>query len=274
MTGFTVDQERCVQCGLCVQDCLASVLGMEEYPVMKNDEGCIRGQHCLAVCPTAAVTILGNDTEDSTPLKGNLPQPEQMATLIKGRRSTRSFKPEELPAETLREVMDICWHAPTGVNVQQVQLTVTSGDDTRAFSKEVFTRLAQMVQDGGLPGGIVGNYYTMAHNLYQEHGVDIIFRNAPHTLFATAPAQAPSPTADTHIFLSYFDLMAPTMGIGTLWNGLLKWAVSDIFPDLRERLGIPADHEIGYAMVFGKPAVKYQRTVERGQANLNLVNWK
>ena len=40
-----------------------------------------------------------------------------------------------------------------------------------------------------------------------------------------------------------------------------------------EKLGIPEDHHIGYMMVFGKPAIKYHRTVQRGDAQVNRVTW-
>ena len=30
---------------------------------------------------------------------------------------------------------------------------------------------------------------------------------------------------------------------------------------MKQELGIPADHLFGYAMIFGKPAVSYARTV-------------
>lgn len=80
--------------------------------------------------------------------------------------------------------------------------------------------------------------------------------------------------ADTHIFLSYFELMAQSMGLGTLWNGMVKEALDKVLPDVRERLGVPADHVIGYAMLFGRSAVTYQRTVERGPANINMITGK
>ncbi|MBL4560886.1 MAG: hypothetical protein JKX79_07855 [Labilibaculum sp.] len=32
----------------------------------------------------------------------------------------------------------------------------------------------------------------------------------------------------------YFELIANSHGIGTLWNGMIKWAIDDIDTDLRE----------------------------------------
>jgi hypothetical protein len=40
---------------------------------------------------------------------------------------------------------------------------------------------------------------------------------------------------------------------------------------MRERLGIPPDHVVGYVMTFGKPAVHYARTVQHGSALVKRV---
>lgn len=84
MHQFTINEERCTQCGLCAKDCPAGVIDINEQdmPILER-EGCYKCQHCLAVCPTGAVSILGNNPDDSTPLKGTLPSAEQMATLIR-----------------------------------------------------------------------------------------------------------------------------------------------------------------------------------------------
>jgi nitroreductase len=104
--------------------------------------------------------------------------------------------------------------------------------------------------------------------LWQDKGVDVLFRDAPHLVLTSAPVKCPTPLADCIIALTYFELFAQSLGVGTLWNGLLKWAVDELAPELRLRLGVPEDHQLGYAMVFGRPAVDYQRTVEKGAAKL------
>ena len=42
----------------------------------------------------------------------------------------------------------------------------------------------------------------------------------------------------------YFELIANSHGIGTLWNGMIKWTIDDINPELRALIGIPKDHTI------------------------------
>ena len=69
-------------------------------------------------------------------------------------------------------------------------------------------------------------------------------------------------------------LMAQTKGVGTVWCGLLYWALKDILPDFLPRLGIPDNYTLGYAMLFGYPAFSYYRTVERDPAPVNMIGWK
>jgi nitroreductase len=68
---------------------------------------------------------------------------------------------------------------------------------------------------------------------------------------------------------SYFELYAQAHGVGTVWDGLAKWAINELVPESRQRLGTPDDHQIGYCMAFGKPAVRYARTVQHRPALIN-----
>ena len=45
------------------------------------------------------------------------------------------------------------------------------------------------------------------------------------------------------------------MGLGTVWDGLARWAFTDLMPEFSGKLGIPEDHTLGYVMDFGRPAV-------------------
>ena len=272
MKQFTVNKELCTQCGACAKDCPVGVIKMDEFPVMEK-KGCFECQQCLAVCPTAALSILGRDPADSTPLKGNLPSPQQMTTLIKGRRSVRQYKDEDLEPEQLQQLLDTAWHAPTGVNVQSVQFTVISDrENMNKFRDEVYAKLEEILPEEAPAGDHVLQFLIWGVQGRKKYGTDMIFRGAPHMIVTSSPKSAPCGNADSHIALSYFELLAQSMGIGTVWNGMIKDALHKI-PELSTRLGIPDDHQLGYVMAFGKPAVRYHRTAQRGPANVTTVKW-
>lgn len=271
MIDFRVDEERCIQCGECAADCPAGIIAMDGYPKITDEARCYRCQHCLAVCPTAAVSVLGKDPEASVPLAGNLPDPGQLEILIKGRRAVRRYTGRDLAPALIDELLEIAWHAPTGVNSQAVLFTVVrEGKVLARLRDEVLAGLTGLKEAGRLPEGFVGQYMGMAVKAWREEGRDIIFRGAPHLLLTSAPKNSPCPVQDAHIALATFQLIAHARGVGTVWDGLFMMALA-LLPDLASRLGIPEDHLLGYAMVFGEPAVEYHRTVQRGPARVNVV---
>ena len=273
MIQFYVDEERCIQCGECAIDCPAEVIVMDGYPQISNEDGCIQCQHCLAVCPTAAVSILGNDPDASTLLEGTMPDPAALTTLIKGRRSVRRYRDTDLAPELIDELLEISCHAPTGVNSRSVLFTVVrERDEMNKLRDHLLARLAKLQEDGGLPDGLAGQYLGWTVKAWQEQGKDILFRGAPHLLITSAPQDAPCPAQDTLIALTTFQLTSHAHGVGTVWDGIFMMALAAC-PDLVGKLGIPENHTIGYALVFGEPAVAYHRTVQRSPALVNVVKW-
>ena len=271
MMQFRINEELCIQCGECAADCPAGIIVMDGYPKITDESRCYLCQHCLAICPTEAVSVLGKDPGASTKLSGYMMDSGQLEILIKGRRAVRRYTGKELPQSLIDELLAIAWYAPTGVNSQAVLFTVVREAKVMAgLREEVMSGLAKLIALGKLPEGFVGQYMGMAVKSWQEEGKDIIFRGAPHLLLTSAPKNSPCPVQDTHIALTTFQLMAHARGVGTLWDGLFMIALS-LLPDLAGRLGIPNDHLLGYAMVFGEPAVNYHRTVQRGPAQVNVV---
>ena len=274
MLKFEVRQEKCTRCGLCAKDCPVNVIDLQTgYPRIESDKAktCIRCQHCLAICPTAAVSILGRSPEQSLSIKGNFPDPGQMEILIKGRRSVRHYLDENLDSELIKRVLDVAWQAPTGVNMRQVQFSVIDDKKNLAvFREEAYEGLEELIAMGQLPEDKA--FFAGFVRAWKEQGVDVLFRGAPHLVVASAPKRGPSPFPDCMIALSYFELFAQSLDIGTVWNGLAKWTINDLVPKLRARINIPEDHFVGYAIAFGKPAVQYHRTIEKGRANVRCFN--
>lgn len=274
MLQFRIDEERCIQCGECALDCPAGVIAMDDgYPKMTDEAGCIRCQHCLAVCPSAAVSILGKDPEASTELQGNMPDPASLATLIKGRRAVRRYREHDLAPELIDHLLEVSCHAPTGVNARSVLFTVVRERAVlHRLREHLMERLMKLKDAGELPEGLAGQYLGRTATAWQEKGMDILFRGAPHLLITSAPADAPCPAQDTLIALTTFQLLAHAHGVGTVWDGICMMALG-VCPEVVGKLGIPANHTLGYALVFGDPAVEYQRTVQRGPALVNVVKW-
>lgn len=272
MINFIVDENLCNQCGSCVDDCPVSIIVMDGYPTIKNEESCIHCQHCLAICPEGAISILGKKPENSILLEGNLPTSHQMATLIKGRRSVRNYKDQNVDPAVIQDLVNIAWHAPTGRNAQQIKVTVLNNMDlVNNLRDEIYVQLPHVLSENQETNIWIMKYLRWALKMWTKKGEDPIFLGAPHVVIASAPVGYGTGLVDTHIFLSYFELMAQTMGLGTLWNGILNSTINEVIPDLRQKLGISQDYAMGYTMLFGYPNVKYVRTVQRDLKNVRYI---
>lgn len=56
MNLITVDQEKCIKCGICANECPGQILRIgENGPEDICSEKCIACGHCVAVCPKEAI---------------------------------------------------------------------------------------------------------------------------------------------------------------------------------------------------------------------------
>ncbi len=274
MLEFSIDQNRCVQCGECATGCPMRVIAMGEegFPVIANgrEKFCLRCQHCLAICPVAALSILGRNPDDSLPLD-NLPTDAQMEQLIRGRRTVRRYKKEAVEPEVLDRLLNVISSAPTGKNNMQTHFTVV---DDPAVMDKVRNACMEAIRKAVAAGRTRerGAEFEAFLKLWDERGIDVIFRGAPHMIMASSPKSSPTPQADCLISLSYFELFANSIGLGTLWDGFAFWVMKGIAPELPGLLGIPDDHELGYVMLFGKPDETYHRCIQRDTLPVHRVS--
>lgn len=270
MLDFAIDESRCIQCGECAADCPVRIIDMSQgWPrISEQRQGlCIRCQHCLAVCPTAALSILGVNPDGSAEILP--PSPDGLENLIKSRRSVRRYRPEAVERAVLDRLMEAVAYAPTGKNERKVRFTLVDDPEVMARIRVLTMEgIRRAVDEDGLPDGM--EFFAKFLTAWDQ-GRDIIFREAPHMLIASSPREATSGEADPFIALSYFELMAASLGLGTVWCGYARWALQSVVPELGRRLGIPSDHRSMYAVMFGWPAVRYARAVQREVQGLHRV---
>ena len=117
------------------------------------------------------------------------------------------YRQENLDPALLQRLLEVAWHAPTGRNARQVRFTVV--DDRAklaALRDEGMAGLARLVREDALPESLA--YFADFVRLWEEQGVDTLFRGAPHLLIASAPQNVACPAPDCLIALSYFELYA------------------------------------------------------------------
>lgn len=269
MLQFTVNDKLCTHCGLCAVDCPARIITQEgtALPSISPDQEtqCLQCQHCLAICPTAAISILGKYPANSLPLSADsFPRFDQMARFVRGRRSIRQYKDENVDPALINQLLTTLANVPTGVNRRALTFTVI---DDKAVMHRLREKILAALAAAGKAGRIPERckYLLEAPAAYDEHKVDIIFRGAPHALVVSAPPDAPCPGEDVVLALAYFELLAQSARLGTVWWGMFKMAL-EMLPEMKALFGLPPRHRYYYGMLFGIPAIHYPRTVQRDDA--------
>ena len=268
MLDFLVDDSRCTRCGQCVRDCPTQIIAQAGGTVPRIapelEGNCLQCQHCLAVCPTAAISMLGKNPDNSLPVSArDLPRFEQMSRLLRARRSVRQYKDENVDPELIRQLLTAVANGPTGVNRRALTFTVI---DDRAVMQRFRGQVLAAIEAAGAAGRLAERMQILRNAVpeYYQQGRDMIFRTAPHVLVVSAAPDARCPHEDVALALAYFELLAQSAGLGTVWCGLLKMTL-EALPELKPLLGLAPDHHY-YAMLFGVPAVHYARTVQRDDA--------
>ena len=265
MLAFTVQDDLCTRCGLCVLDCPSHIIETDgdKLPMVsaENEGNCLQCQHCLAVCPTGAISVFGLNPADSLPVAADdWPTLEKMTHLVCGRRSVRQYCDRNVEPELIDRLLATLAYAPTGVNSRMLTLSVIDDKDRMdRLRKQVMQALVDALKAGRIPQRAA--YLQRVVSAYTEHGTDAIFRGAPHALIVSAPPEALCGNEDVTLALAYFELLAQSAGLGTVWWGFFK-AVFEMLPELKPLVGLPPDHHY-YAMLFGRPEVHYARTVQR-----------
>lgn len=222
---------------------------------------CIGCQHCLAVCPEGAVSVLGLRPEDSYQLDGTeMASFLQIDRLLRSRRSVRRYRDEDVETSIIESLLQTAFHAPSGRNDRRLSFSVINRREVmNRFRQQTYDGLSELVKNSDLPPGY--EFFVDIVNGWKMYDVDVLFRWAPHLVVATVPVDSSSPETDGIIALSHFEIAAQSVGLGTLWNGLVKMSIT-LLPELKIPLNIPENNLLAFTMSFGKPEVSYTRSVQ------------
>lgn len=262
---FEIDDAKCVRCGACVNDCAFRALRAEKdgRPSMAHPERCMRCQHCLAVCPTGAVSFDGKRPEDSLPVDGlELPSAEAVSNWMATRRSVRRFAKEDVDRATLDRVLRTLGNAPTGCNARALTFTCFPTRKSMDAFRRDFIDVVAHHRDGTK---LLPRWLAVPAIKLRNGGDDLFFRGASGMLIVSSDKTAPgvtTPREDVAIACAHFELLANASGIATCWCGFLH-LVQEVVPELLETSAGIRRTSPFYAMLFGRPAVRYHRGVQR-----------
>ena len=273
-THFAIDKSKCIKCGNCVNTCSGMVIefGTDGYPHMKDFErfgwrGCWRCQHCLAVCPTGAISIFDKKPEDSLP-----PPPAEMGTymeqLITNRRSCRRFLDKNVDADTITSMLAAMEAAPTGGNAQGVEYTVIDDKDrVHEIWEAAYSVMEADAKKHIYTHSFSDFYYgKMKQSEQTVRKDDLLFCGAPHLFIAHEKCTgkwAEDSKVNCNIATAYFELLCNAHGLGTAIMSYPAEVLNELAPKAREMLNIPKDHYTGLIVGFGYPEIRYARGVQK-----------
>lgn len=259
MAEIKIDKDKCVKCGACIKDCITYSLESDTEGFAKvREDGeslCISCQHCFSICPVGAISIDDKKPEDA--FEVNYSNPEEILSLIRSRKSIRQFKEEEFSPEIMQKIKEMLPYIPTGCNYDSLHFSfVESRNIMDKIRKYTIEKILKIISNK-FTAKYAGKFVRFKEAF--ECGEDVIYRNAPHMIVVSASIKAPCANIDPIIALSYIELYAQSLGVGTCWCGFAQ-ACLKIMPKLSSVLRIPDGYKPVYAMLLGMPAVKYHRT--------------
>jgi nitroreductase/NAD-dependent dihydropyrimidine dehydrogenase PreA subunit len=265
MALLIVDKDKCKKDAICAKECPGLLIQVPEggFPEIRAglDEACVECGHCVAVCPHGALSHkkirIENSPEILEELKISMRQAEQF---LRSRRSIRVYQAKPVEQATIKKLIEVARCAPTAGNSQLVEwLVLTDRTKIKKIAGLTVDFVRQMMKD---PQVAAAAPYLPMMVAGWDAGIDTVLRDAPVIVVASAPKEAMNGLGDVTLALSYLDLMAPTMGLGTCWAGLLYGAMLTV-PSIKEAVGVPVNHPYHYPIMLGYPAAKYYRVPER-----------
>jgi nitroreductase/NAD-dependent dihydropyrimidine dehydrogenase PreA subunit len=271
MVLFTVDKSKCRKDEACIAECPLGIIRMDEraqvpVPVADAERACINCGHCVAVCPTGALSLSSMSVEVCPELKAGWKiSPETLEQFLKGRRSIRAYRKETVSLELLDRVIDIARYAPSGINRQPVEwIIIRDPEKVRAIAGEVVNWMKSLI-DARSP--LAESLHLGNRVSAWEGGKDYICRGAPHLIIACALKEDVTAPPACTIALTYAELAAVSLGLGACWAGYVNMALN-MWPPARHLLGISQRRACCGALMIGYPRFEYYRIPLRNKARL------
>jgi nitroreductase len=193
---------------------------------------------------------------------------EQAEQFLRSRRSIRNFKDMPVERDKLEKLLKIACFAPSAKNNQPWHWTVVEAPaDVQRLAgmvidwmHSVIKQYPEQAEARGLPRVVAA----------WDAGEERICRGAPHVIVVHGDKDYGFGAEDGALALSYLELFAPTLGLGSCWGGYFYSAVN-AYPPLFKALGLPADHRAFGAVMVGYPRLRYQRLPLRNEPRVSYL---
>lgn len=257
---FIHDQEHCIQCGTCVQECPNDCLEVKGEAVLHAPDLCMWCGHCLAVCPRDAIMIDGDgyDVEEVEEFQFfKKSTPDMVRRDIMMRRSVRHFNETPVKEEEIERIIEAAKYAPTAKNCQHNALMVLN--DAESIREILADEMEQLGIIGKelmreKPG--VAAFFLKKVSDYKETGKDGLFYNAPLVIFVFSDTDI-----DGSICAATMGQVIESLELGFCYVRLASDPMNTAV--MREKYKIPEDRHCVIALAIGNYDTEYFCSVPR-----------
>lgn len=255
MNPIDIDDDKCIVCSKCIDDCPNSYLYLEDEKIHTHQKGCMECGHCYAICPQGAITMTNYDSADEEVVLMSEINPETLLNAMKSRRTIRQFKPDHIEDEKIEKILEAGRYSPTGANRQMVSYTILGSKQ-----KEAEEICLSLFRKGKKFGSAFAGYLKRI-----EIDDNFFFKRAPLVIVVASKS-----TVDGGLASSYMEIMAESLGLGVLYSGFFVMCCK-MSRKLKKLLELEKGYDVVTCMVIGYPDVKYQRIVPRKELKVKKL---
>jgi NAD-dependent dihydropyrimidine dehydrogenase PreA subunit/nitroreductase len=275
-----LDSDKCVKCGDCVKECPAGVYEQrrqQDVPMVVRESSCVECGHCMMRCPVDAISVAGY-SGDNIVAVGSLPESEEVASLLLGRRSIRSFTDQQVDRALLERVVILAASAPSAHNVRSTEFTVMQNAETLGLVEQHTTEgLRKMVKAMRNPfmrplaKRIMGNQYGASVKLLpfierlidaQTAGKHVLLHGAPALIAFHGQPTKMAASVNAQLCVQNALVAISGFGLGGFYSGFVS-AMAPRDKRLLELLKVPKGNELFGVVAVGYPKTKLTRYLQR-----------
>jgi nitroreductase/NAD-dependent dihydropyrimidine dehydrogenase PreA subunit len=261
MCNLITTDEKCVKCGICATVCPSCIIEMgPKGPYAISEMSCMSCGHCVAVCPKGALHNTRCPIEEQDPIPMETLDSKTAFNFLRMRRSIRNFKPDLVPEEKIRELLEAARYAPTAANSQGLYFIVISDKEK---VRKIADLTAQWMEEQIAANSPRKRYFVKTLQVYRDRKIDIIARNGSQLIFALCRRLNTTGISNCEQAWAYAELYAPTIGLGTTIMGFIQTCAQENYQPLRDFLEVPVKQNIVGCLLVGYPKYTYHRLVDR-----------
>jgi nitroreductase len=192
-------------------------------------------------------------------IKGDVHMINETLKVIKDRRTTRKFKPEQIREEELEIILEAGIYAPSAHNDQPWNFTVIQNKE---LIEELNVESKEMCKD--FPDELIRK---MANNKRFN-----IFYKAPTIIVVSGRDDAIMPQVDCAAATQNMLLAAESIDIGACWNGFVSFLFrSEKGEEYKEKLNIPKGYTPYYGVALGYKKVRICNPPTRRENTIQYI---